>query len=73
MMSILDNFFNKATFPEKKVLILEGGGMRGIFPTGVLQAFTDRNFLQLYYNDTETQNPICCPLSSTLCWTRKLC
>lgn len=30
--------------PDKKVLILEGGGMRGIFPTGVLQAFTDRNY-----------------------------
>ncbi len=30
--------------PEKKVLILEGGGMRGIFLTGILQAFTDRNF-----------------------------
>ncbi|TAL39600.1 MAG: patatin family protein [Spirochaetes bacterium] len=29
---------------RKKVLILEGGGMRGIFLTGVLQAFTDRRF-----------------------------
>ena len=31
-------------FPEKKVLVLEGGGMRGIFLTGVLQAFTDRGY-----------------------------
>ncbi|PKL36176.1 MAG: hypothetical protein CVV44_18330 [Spirochaetae bacterium HGW-Spirochaetae-1] len=35
---------HKLTFPKKKVLILEGGGMRGIFPTGVLQCFTDRNY-----------------------------
>jgi predicted patatin/cPLA2 family phospholipase len=27
-----------------KVLILEGGGMRGVFLTGVLQAFTDHSF-----------------------------
>ncbi|PKL17162.1 MAG: hypothetical protein CVV49_12580 [Spirochaetae bacterium HGW-Spirochaetae-5] len=31
-------------FPKKKVLILEGGGMRGIFLTGVLQAFSDRGY-----------------------------
>lgn len=31
-------------FPQKKVLVLEGGGMRGVFLTGVLQAFTDRNY-----------------------------
>lgn len=29
---------------RKKVLVLEGGGMRGVFLTGVLQAFTDRNY-----------------------------
>jgi predicted patatin/cPLA2 family phospholipase len=29
---------------HKKVLILEGGGMRGIFLTGVLQAFTDQKY-----------------------------
>lgn len=29
---------------RKKVLVLEGGGMRGIFTTGVLQAFSDRNY-----------------------------
>ena len=29
---------------EKKVLVLEGGGMRGIFSTGVLQAFSDRGY-----------------------------
>ena len=28
-------------FPKKKVLVLEGGGMRGIFLTGVLQARLD--------------------------------
>jgi len=28
----------------KKVLVLEGGGMRGIFTTGVLQAFSDRGY-----------------------------
>ncbi|HDP81363.1 MAG TPA: patatin family protein [Spirochaetes bacterium] len=31
-------------YKKKKVLVLEGGGMRGIFLTGVLQAFTDRGF-----------------------------
>lgn len=31
-------------FPKKKVLVLEGGGMRGIFLTGVLQSFTDRYY-----------------------------
>jgi len=31
-------------YPRKKVLVLEGGGMRGIFLTGVLQAFTDRSY-----------------------------
>ncbi len=29
---------------KKKVLVLEGGGMRGIFTTGVLQAFSDRGY-----------------------------
>lgn len=28
----------------RKVLVLEGGGMRGIFTTGVLQAFSDRGY-----------------------------
>lgn len=31
-------------FPRKKVLVLEGGGMRGIFTVGVLQAFTERGY-----------------------------
>ncbi|NOY70538.1 MAG: patatin family protein [Deltaproteobacteria bacterium] len=31
-------------FPNKKVLVLEGGGMRGIFTVGVLQAFTEHGF-----------------------------
>lgn len=29
-------------YPRKKVLVLEGGGMRGVFLTGILQAFADR-------------------------------
>ncbi len=29
---------------RKKALVLEGGGMRGIFLTGVLQSFTDRSY-----------------------------
>jgi predicted patatin/cPLA2 family phospholipase len=37
-------FSSDLKFPRKKVLVLEGGGMRGIFLTGVLQAFTDRNY-----------------------------
>lgn len=37
-------FSRNRRFPEKKVLVLEGGGMRGIFLTGVLQAFTDRGY-----------------------------
>lgn len=37
-------FRKKPPFPKKKVLILEGGGMRGVFLTGVLQGFTDRNY-----------------------------
>ncbi len=37
--------FKKApAFPRKKVLVLEGGGMRGIFPVGVLQAFSERGY-----------------------------
>lgn len=31
-------------YPSKKVLVLEGGGMRGIFLTGLLQAFMDRRY-----------------------------
>jgi predicted patatin/cPLA2 family phospholipase len=38
------NLFKKNPFPDKKVLVLEGGGMRGVFTTGVLQAFTDKNY-----------------------------
>lgn len=34
----------RGLYPRKKVLVLEGGGMRGIFLTGVLQAFTDRHY-----------------------------
>ena len=35
---------DKDSYPKKKVLVLEGGGMRGIFLTGVLQSFTDRQY-----------------------------
>jgi predicted patatin/cPLA2 family phospholipase len=31
-------------FPAKKVLVIEGGGMRGIFLVGVLQAFWERGY-----------------------------
>ncbi len=31
--------------PAKKVLVLEGGGMRGIFHVGVLQAFFERGYM----------------------------
>ncbi len=34
----------KRALPRKRVLILEGGGMRGVFLAGVLQAFTDHNY-----------------------------
>ena len=37
-------FRKKPLYPPKKVLVLEGGGMRGVFLTGVLQAFTDRKY-----------------------------
>lgn len=37
-------FKKKPAFPGKKVLVLEGGGMRGIFLVGVLQAFTERDY-----------------------------
>lgn len=38
----LDRFSRK--YPKKRVLVLEGGGMRGVFLAGVLQAFTDRYY-----------------------------
>lgn len=41
---ILDLFKKKPKFPSKKVLVLEGGGMRGIFLVGVLQAFAERGY-----------------------------
>lgn len=31
-------------YPRKRVLVLEGGGMRGVFLAGVLQGFTDRGY-----------------------------
>lgn len=37
-------FTKKSLYPEKKALIIEGGGMRGVFLTGVLQAFHDRGY-----------------------------
>jgi predicted patatin/cPLA2 family phospholipase len=41
---LLNLFKKKPTFPSKKVLVLEGGGMRGIFLVGVLQAFAERGY-----------------------------
>lgn len=38
------DWFQQKDFPPKKVLVLEGGGMRGVFLTGVLQAFSDRGY-----------------------------
>jgi predicted patatin/cPLA2 family phospholipase len=37
-------FKKSPTFPPKKVLVLEGGGMRGIFLVGILQAFSERGY-----------------------------
>jgi predicted patatin/cPLA2 family phospholipase len=37
-------FKKRPGFPKKKVLVLEGGGMRGIFTVGVLQAFAERGY-----------------------------
>ena len=34
----------KNIYPDKKALIIEGGGMRGVFLAGVLQAFHDRGY-----------------------------
>ncbi|MFC1591913.1 patatin family protein [Thermodesulfobacteriota bacterium] len=34
----------RACYPAKKVLIVEGGGMRGIFAAGALHAFSDRGY-----------------------------
>ena len=34
---------------RKKILILEGGGMRGIFLTGVMQAFAERSYFPWKY------------------------
>lgn len=41
---VLKLFRKRPKFPQKKVLVLEGGGMRGIFLVGVLQAFTERGY-----------------------------
>ena len=43
-LNISSLFKKKSPYPKKKVLVLEGGGMRGVFLTGVLQAFTDRKY-----------------------------
>ncbi|MFC2154914.1 patatin family protein [Acidobacteriota bacterium] len=43
-LKILKLLKKKTAFPKKKVLILEGGGMRGIFLVGVLQAFAERDY-----------------------------
>jgi len=43
-LSIFKRRKKKPDFPKKKVLVLEGGGMRGIFLVGVLQAFAERSY-----------------------------
>ncbi len=42
ILSAIKHIFQSSR--DKKVLVLEGGGMRGIFSTGVLQAFTDKKY-----------------------------
>ncbi len=37
-------FSRNSEFPRKKALVIEGGGMRGVFLTGVLQAFHERGY-----------------------------
>jgi len=44
LTQLLNLFKKKPIFPSKKVLVLEGGGMRGIFLVGVLQAFAERGY-----------------------------
>ncbi|MDY6824515.1 MAG: patatin family protein [Thermodesulfobacteriota bacterium] len=45
MVRLFQNLFtHKPKFPKKRALVLEGGGMRGVFVAGVLQAFADRNY-----------------------------
>ncbi len=45
MLRFLQNrIFAKKKYPAKRALVLEGGGMRGVFPAGILQAFADRNY-----------------------------
>ncbi|MFP4446790.1 MAG: patatin family protein [Desulfosudaceae bacterium] len=39
-----NRFFFRKKYPARRALVLEGGGMRGIFPAGVLQAFADRDY-----------------------------
>ncbi len=45
MFRFLQNkFFPPKKYPAKRALVLEGGGMRGVFLAGVLQAFADRDY-----------------------------
>lgn len=45
LKKIINNLFQKKSlYPDKKALIIEGGGMRGVFLAGVLQAFHDRGY-----------------------------
>ncbi len=44
LTKLFNLFKKKPVFPQKKVLVLEGGGMRGIFLVGVLQAFAERGY-----------------------------
>ena len=42
--NICIKFKKKPLYPRKKALVIEGGGMRGIFLVGILQAFWDRGY-----------------------------
>lgn len=39
-----NRFFASGKYPVKRALVLEGGGMRGVFLAGVMQAFADRGY-----------------------------
>lgn len=43
LFNYIRSIFGSIPRPARKVLVLEGGGMRGVFTTGVLQAFHEHN------------------------------
>lgn len=44
LLNSIRSIFGMVTRPARTVLVLEGGGMRGVFTTGVLQAFHEHNY-----------------------------